>query len=157
MSEVFEGILVSTVRDVARTWARDEELQLAFDVLTGMSVIYRVDSRDGFSFSKRSEELAARISTKASRALLVRYDSRAGFRASVAFRDGSELMRYGPDDELYVPLDNDGEPRSDVPPATLSDLDPEEEYETAVNAIELGLREIDGPPWSVLRSFIASH
>lgn len=52
---------------------------------------------------------------------LASVDASAGARDFALFRDGAEAARFTPDDETYVPHDEDGFPDLDVPPRTARD------------------------------------
>jgi hypothetical protein len=155
VSEVFEGIVVS--RQPTEIGPIESKLPLRSEPLQNATIIYRSDSRSAAAFAPEIERLAEQLAERLGAATVVRYDSRIGHRSSIAFRRGQPPQSYGPEHELFVPLDDEGEPRSDVEPVTFKERDPSEEYETATNAIEHGLRVIGGPEWSNLRRFIASH
>ena len=48
---------------------------------------------------------------------------------------------FGEDDELWVPLDENGQPDLSAAPLAVDDLLDDEEYATLKNAIDLGLEE----------------
>jgi len=157
VSEVFEGVVSQRASNRAKTFAESEGLQVRQEDLDGGIVIYRTETRENLHFSDVTDRLAIRIGEDVGVAVVVRYDSRIGHRSSVVYRVGQPAEHYGPDEELFVPLDDEGEPQTDVKPIPASKLDPDEEYETSVNAIELGLRAIGALPWETLRRFIASR
>jgi hypothetical protein len=102
------------------------------------------------------EELAAAASKPARRALLIRFDSRTGHRSAELFEDGERRRSFGDADELYVPLDESGEPVLTAAPLRFADLDPEQEYETIENAIQLGLKAFGRGDWKTLFALITA-
>jgi hypothetical protein len=157
MSEVFEGVISKVSAATARSAVEDIGIPLSLDVseLPGqLSVIYRSDPRQSSAFSSEMERLAREISKRFSLALLVRYDSRIGHRSSSLYVDGNLRKRFGQNDKLFVPLDEDGEPLTTGPRAKFTELVDGEEYETIQNAIELGLAELGGVNWPDLKLLI---
>ena len=57
-------------------------------------------------------------------------------------------------DEVYVLLDEDGEPLVDGERLKLAGMDSDQEYDTIENAIELGLQSLGSGDWEKLLSFI---
>jgi hypothetical protein len=90
-------------------------------------------------FHDRTQDLTRELSRTFGSALLVQYDDRIGLREAVVYRAGEPTHRFGLSDELWVPLDELGNPRRDVPHVRTVELDPAEEYETVVSAIDHGL------------------
>ena len=157
MSEVFEGIVVSQrLSEIEADNLLDASL-VRDSIGDQASVFYRSDNRSDLEFSIEIEDIARSVAEQLGSAVVVRYDSRLGHRSSVVFRKDTSPQRYDPVDELFVPLDESGEPMAEVEPLRFEELEESAEYETSTNAIELGLRAIDGPTWHDLRSFIAAH
>lgn len=102
------------------------------------------------------DELAAEVSKSCGKALLARFDSRAGSRSSAVFENGQLGQTFGEDDELYVPLDDKGDPVRNASPVRLTMLDPDQEYETIQNAIQLGLRAFGRDRWTQLFRLITA-
>ena len=107
--------------------------------------VYRVAGRSDRFDVEAMTSLASTLSESTSAALAVLYDSRCGLRAAVAFRGGAVSAEFGEDDEWWVPLDEDGKPRRDVPPVPAADLDADEEYDCVRDAIEVGLAALEVP------------
>lgn len=155
MSVIFEGILVNSTnfsKLVELTKLKEINLsQIAFD--TEHSLIYKENARE---FSKDIFEIAVYLSTKLETVLLIRYDSRISYRSSTLYREGKKIKEFSEEDELFVPLDEDGEPLTDNQRLKQSDFLPDEEYETVMNAIQLGLESINIDPgkWEKLVDLI---
>ncbi len=155
MSAVFEGVLVP--RTVAGTSGANlkkycesqmGEIRIGLAVLDEeVSAIIRVGDRNA-PFSDEFDELGSALSSTFGRALVVRYDSRIGHRSSSYCEGGNELCRFGEEDEVYSPLDDDGAITGVR--VSFDELDEEEEYETIENAIELGLRRLGAGRWEDL-------
>ncbi len=157
MSEVFEGVVIplrvgepsttieGIVSDLPLTTMR---------VTPDAVVLFRTDPRVAAAFSPGIDELAAEASMAVGHALAVRYDSRIGHRSAVLFRDGQSVRRFGEDDELFVPLDDDGEPIRTASPLGLGELDSNLEYETISNAIQQGLDALGVGAWRQLFQII---
>jgi hypothetical protein len=89
------------------------------------------------------------------RALLVRY-SRLGHRSSRLCIAGEETACFGKDDELFVPLDDRGYPITSATPKSRFEWEPNEEYETISNAIQLGLERLGVGRWDSLFDLMTS-
>ena len=158
MSEIFEGIL-SPAQATSFAEARGRECGLVLEtqeIGDGLTAVYRSDPRQEATFSSKMDELAAEVSRRGGRVLLARFDSRVGKRSSAIFEDGERRQVFGEADELYVPLDERGDPVGDAPPLTLAMLDPKEEYETIQNALQLGLRALGRGSWDELFRLITT-
>ncbi len=107
--------------------------------------VYRVAARSDRFDVETLTSLAATLSESTSAALAVFYDNNSGVRAATVFRGGTCSAEFGEDDEWWAPLDDDGEPRRDVPPVSATDLDAAEEYECVRDAIEVGLAALEVP------------
>jgi hypothetical protein len=156
VSEVFEGVIVPVqAASFAEARGREQGLVLETQHFDGdLSAIYRSDPRVQAVFSPIMDTLAAEASKRAGRALVARYDSRMGTRSSALFENGQQKQLFGEADELYVPLDESGSPVDGAKPLTVANLDPNEEYETTVNAIQLGLQALGGGSWKELYRLI---
>lgn len=148
MSEMYEGIVfrcsVATAPAAFRALPAPFPLQLvrlADDTFGVYRVAFRADRSDMVAMTS----LTAALSVFTAAALAVFYDNRCGLRAAAAFRGGTLSAEFGEDDEWWVPLDEDGEPRRDVPPVPAADLDADEEYDCVRDAIEVGLAALEVP------------
>ena len=153
MSEIFEGVVCPTL-DRASLVSQSGALGgLSFDVRPAgpdAFVVFRNDPRQGAKFTDTVNHLADALSRAFGKALVVRYDSRIGHRSSVLFEGGIRKHDFGPEQELFVPLDEKGYPLADSSPRSLRQLDPESEYETVCNAIQLGLKALGHGSWDDL-------
>jgi len=158
MSEVFEGIIFPTpATSFAEVHGRERGLELeTHEIGDGLTTVYRSDPRKDGAFSSKMDELAAEVSRLGEMVLLARFDSRVGKRSSAIFENGERRQVFGEADELYVPMDERGDPIRDAPPLTLAMLDPKEEYETIQNAIQLGLRALGRGSWDELFRLITT-
>ena len=158
MSEVFEGIISPTqVTSFAEVNGRERGLELeTHQIGDGLTAVYRSDPRPEAAFCSKMDELAAEVSRRGERVLLARFDSRVGKRSSAIFENGERRQAFSEADELYVPLDERGDPVRDAPPLTLAMLDPREEYETIQNALQLGLRALGRGSWDELFRLITT-
>lgn len=153
MSEVFEGCVVPSPDGKAPSIP--EHFVAELDLVTASIgpdalIIFRSDLRDVSAFTPRIDEVAAALSCDVDRALVVRYDSRIGHRSSSLYRDGRLVGEYGQDGELFVPLDDDGEPILSAAPVLRKDFHADLEYETIRNAIQQGLETIGVGTWDEL-------
>jgi hypothetical protein len=154
MSEVFEGIITKGSRQTVHEVVAPGGLEIA-DLPGQVVVAYRAAPRQATSPNVQFDDLAKMLSKAFSKVLVVRYDSRIGHRSSCLFRDGRLTRTFGKSDELFVPLDERGEPMWHAPQLRVNDLMADQEYETAKNAIELGLEELNGATWEDLKGLIA--
>ena len=98
--------------------------------------IYRVAGR-GTSFDADAiEDVAAAVSTSVGVSLAVFYDNQCGVRFSTLFQNGLRSATFGEADELWVPLDESGQPRTDQPPTSAPAWAGGEEYERVRDGID---------------------
>ena len=97
------------------------------------------------------ETVAASVSTSVGVSLSVFYDNQCGVRCSSLFKNGERSASFGETDELWVPLDDSGQPRTDQPPTSAPDWNSGEEYERVRDGIDAGL-EAAGMADQVTRS-----
>lgn len=155
MSIVFEGIIC---------FARDKDVQNVFvpslssirlntkgvdDLLT---ILYRPERAQ--PFSEEIEDIAAQLSLSLGPTIVARFDSIIGYRSSMVFENGVLVQIFAQDDEIYAPLDEEGEPMVNGPRVRLAELKPSEEYDTLQNAIQLGLEFVGQDVWENLFDFI---
>lgn len=162
MSYVAEGIVISGNEAALRS--STEWLMTLFDgridcaVKTARcSAFVRSDLREhahlDIGLQRAAEEVSRLFRV---RGLVFRDDSRTGERESVLILEGASTHYWGPRDELYVELDDAGMPRTDGQPIRSVDLDLEREYETCMNAIQIGLDAIgELQVWPELKSAIS--
>jgi hypothetical protein len=95
------------------------------------------------------EIVAAMLSSRCSGVLLLQIDTRVGHRYCVYYRNGDPVEAFGVERELYVPLNDQGQPDWDAPRVAYVDLDPDPnaEYATVVHAVDLGLKRLGTGTW----------
>jgi hypothetical protein len=74
-------------------------------------------------------------------AVAIAYYDRVALRQASLYADGALKQTFGADDELWVPLAEDGYPVTTAEPLRVNQLAAGEEYETLYNAIDLALSE----------------
>lgn len=167
MSEVFEGILCAAQPD--RLGAMVVDLSPA-GAPRGRSPAYRTreltpllsaafvtNPRAQGSFLEETAHTASVLSRALGKALLVAYDTRVSCRVAV-LAEGEVAAEFGEEDELFVPLREDGTPNNEGLRLRFEELDPTGEYETVVNAVQLGLQHFGHPEaWAALRELISAQ
>jgi hypothetical protein len=165
MSTIFEGVLcraskddldialdgLDAVSDIRRS-GRGElvYVQIAPDV----SAVYVSKSDPRGVFLDEVWDVAVSLSRTFGKSLLVRYDDRVGYRSAVYFVEGVEEAVYAADDELWVPLDDEGDLVLSENPIHKTEFDEDTEYETIENAIQLGLKRFGVGEWAALQRLI---
>ena len=86
--------------------------------------------------------IAREISKRVGQAVAVIYDNQIGLRSAYLYENGAFIRDYGEDDELWVLLDEDGEPQANGPTFHIHELVNNQEYDCLVSAIDMGLRAI---------------
>jgi len=160
MSEVFEGFLCMVPEETLRPMVQSitSTLSLTIEKLNEYTMVYRNDPRSQAIFTEEIDGVAAHVSRNVGKTLVIRYDSRIGHRSSRLFEDGMLQCSFGAEDEVWVPVDEEGLPVKDGPVYKETELLPGEEYETIQNAIELGIQEMPQTlGWQDLLRFITKH
>jgi hypothetical protein len=151
MSEVFEGILYPVESNTGGEASFGQGLEFEVCALgPGLRAMYRSDSRRPATFSEEVNKLAGELSRRHGRSLVIRFDSRVGHRSATLYVDGQRASVFGEADELFVPLDERGLPRTNEKPLRADQLAPDEEYETIQNAIQQGLKALGRGSWNDL-------
>jgi hypothetical protein len=156
MSEVFEGIVCKrSATDVKSALMSDNfAANLVIEPFTLHGCIVTKPPVAPTRTFSSMEPIALWLSRQFDSVLLVRYDSRVGVRYSALFQLGVETQRFDRETEMYVPLDDAGEPLLDANWRRFSELDPNAEYETVQNAIELGFEVFGYGSWPELKCWI---
>ncbi|BAY11360.1 hypothetical protein [Calothrix sp. NIES-2098] len=161
MSNVFEAIVCEIDFDRAKNLLAtiSSELTLEFiKINESLLVIYQLEeNRHRLIFSQQIEYLASQVSLEISAVLVMRYDSRIGHRSSILFKEGLPISSFDENDEIWVLLDEEGEPLIDGERFSINSMKDDEEYETICNAIDLGLQALGIENWHEVYSFITSH
>lgn len=72
---------------------------------------------------------------------VARIDAVANQRRWESYRDGALIERFGPDDELYVPYDDEGFPSMEVPPRRAAEGIPEG-WRRLRSSLDLGMQRL---------------
>ncbi len=159
MSSIFEGIIVPVPVDELGSAYRTIQVDLSLTLrqLDGAtSTIYRNDPRSKARFTETIDKLAAKLSERLGKALVVRCDSRVGYRSSTLYAQGRLAQSFDDDDEVWVPIDEAAEALGDGPHLKASELEPDEEYATIYNAVQLGLAALGQGSWDDVSELIAA-
>jgi hypothetical protein len=160
MSMIFHGLAVKGSANAALRRLKGVETDLRFagwQATSRLAILHPEVGPEDYDPDDLFDELqiiAAMLSDRCSGVLVIQIDTRVGHRYCVYFRDGDPVEAFGVDRELYVPLDDRGEPDWNAPKVAYADLDPDPkaEYATAVHAIDLGLKRLGTGTWpAVLR------
>ena len=150
MSEIFEGAIVPAINGGPPALSGIAMRLAASSLGPDAFVLYRTDLRRDAAFTREIDGLAEHLSNVTGRALVLRYDSRLGHRSSRLYIDGRQIRAFGEDDELFVPLDDDGEPVLSARPVRRDEFEAGAEYETVRNAIQLGMDALGVGDWKAL-------
>jgi hypothetical protein len=148
MSVVFEGILISgqVSEDFITAQIPDNPVISVVSLENDLFLLYKDEVNP--IFSEEIDSIAQNTAMHSCEALAIRYNNKTGIRQSI-FYDSTGKKTFGKEEEIYVLLDDEGEPLRDGKQFKydeLDTLDDEEEYETLYNAIELGLIELNISP-----------
>ncbi|MEM7717149.1 MAG: hypothetical protein AAF349_26970 [Cyanobacteria bacterium P01_A01_bin.68] len=159
MSCVFEGILTKASSEKVKYNVNQKistNLKLKFEKLNDYLSCFNV-VENSRNFSSDLDSVASQISEIFSQAILIRYDDRIGYRESIIFEKGVPVKQFNLADEIWVMLDEDGNPILDSQQFTIDQIEEDdEEYETIYNAIQLGIEfvGINKNVWKEVHSFI---
>lgn len=144
MSEVFEGIAYAGPH-VSTLNVEQRNEMVPYELAPGRHLLAALPARG--PFSKATDRHAALLSEQVGSTVLIRYDTRIGHRSAVIYRNAAVERSYGEKDEIYVELDKTGEPILAGKRFRVDELQPEDEYETISNAIQLALEETGVMSW----------
>lgn len=147
MSEIFEGFIFMAGEREAKALFRKVAPKCPLSLALGrlgdsVSALYRNDERSQAAFRKEIDSLASEVSLDAGTVLVARYDSRSGYASSNLYRHGTLTQQFDEEDEVYVLLGEDGMPQVNGRYFRYAELDPDAEYDTLFNAIQLGLEQM---------------
>lgn len=154
MSEVIEAIVVrqpaQAVTPLLATLAgiSDPE-RVGVIPLDDASLVYW-ETPERRSFGEHVNHLASLLSARLGQSLLFRYDSGTCYRYSARFEGGELADEYTLDDELWVELNEEGDPEPSRGVFTYDEFKKGVEYETQKNAVQLGLDAIGFSDWKAL-------
>jgi hypothetical protein len=96
------------------------------------------------------DRLAASLSILFGTTLSVHYDDRGGVNVACLFREGAVVKEFADADEVWVPLDDDGNPREDGPHYSGDRLPPDEECDCILQSIDVGIEAVGFGRWMSL-------
>jgi hypothetical protein len=123
-------------------------------LLEDVSLIYWVVP-ERRSFGGHANHLASLLSARMGRSVLFRYDSGTCYRYSARYEEGELAEEFNLDDELWVELNDEGDPDPARGVFTNREFEKGTEYETQKNAVQLGLDTIGFADWKGLLSRIS--
>lgn len=151
MSMVYEAIVLC---------GDDGAVQHAFDALSsalafrllrfpaGGFAVLCVPRESGRNFaSNEVDRLAAALSIEFGTTLAVHYDDRCGMKVGRQFRTGELVREVGEADEVWVQLDEQGEPLTDGPRFAGDGIPPGVECDCIRQAIDAGLETAGFSAW----------
>lgn len=119
------------------------------------------NNRSSFFETIESQHIASNLSKIFEKALLICYDNRTSFREAVLFKNGLKVQEFDSKDEIYVLLDENGEPLKKDQTFSHKEIEinsnVENEYECIVTAIDVALSAFGGTQdvnLSILKSVI---
>jgi hypothetical protein len=107
------------------------------------------------SFGDHANRLASLLSSHFGQSLMFRYDSGTCYPYSGRFEGGELVCEYSLDDELWVELNEEGDPDPSRGVFTNDEFKKGVEYETQKNAVQLGLESIGLTDWRTLLARIS--
>lgn len=151
MSELYESVIVIADSETAHSAFRSLSSPLHLRLIRLSDRIYaanRVATREDRFDEAAINEVAAQLSKSCGHSLAVFYDNRCGVNDSNLFRNGSLVESFGEEDELWVPLDDNGYQLTDGERFTVDQLDEDEEYDCIQSGIDVGLATlgVSSPP-----------
>jgi hypothetical protein len=99
-------------------------------------------------------ELADELSLLFDSSLVLHYDDQCGEKISVLSRQGEPVRGFGDEDEIWVPMDDDGNPNLDAPRYPGNAIPEDEECDCIRNAIDAGLEEAGFDDWLTTRGLL---
>ncbi|MBH8575127.1 hypothetical protein I8752_19330 [Nostocaceae cyanobacterium CENA369] len=161
MSNVFEAIICPIDFTITENLLTKSSSELKLEVIKindTLSVIYRIEeNRHKLIFSQQIEYLASKLSLEITAVLVVRYDSRIGHRSSIMFAEGLAIYSFDANDEIWVLLNEEGNPLIDGQKFSINSMNDDEEYETIYDAIQLGFQVLGLDNYNEVYSFIISN
>ncbi|MDX2239048.1 MAG: hypothetical protein NW224_00010 [Leptolyngbyaceae cyanobacterium bins.302] len=163
MSCLFEGILSPTSLTEAEKFLGEISTNIVLklgEINDSTYVFCRWEPlRNKFIFLEEMEYVASQVSiSTSSTSLLIRYDGRVSYRSLILFENGVLSQVFDEFDEIWVRLDENGEPNIGGGRFSNKDVesDNENEYEILTNAIELGLNILGCTTWNEVLRFMSS-
>jgi hypothetical protein len=117
----------------------------------GFAVYCWQDAARGFA-AEEVNRLAAELSSTFGTALAVHYDDGCGIKVARLFRDGASVREFGEADEVWTPMDDQGDPRPDGPRYAGDAVPPDVECDCIRQAIDAGLEAAGFSGWTAAAS-----
>ncbi len=156
MSNAFVGVFVRSSVDLVNERISGERLRNLVAVAPfsdNVTVVFQKDSFSEAFAEAEFERLARELSLHFSVSLLLHFNDQVGYRSAELYENGASHREFGPDDELWVQLAENGELEQDSPPLKLTELVEDEEYGTFKSAVDLGFEAFGDGSWPALVSF----
>lgn len=145
MSELYEGVVfradVPTARAAFAALVSPLRLRLV-RLATGVFGVYRVAGRREPIDLEALGDVASQLANQRGEAVALWHDGRSCLRGGMLYKKGLPFREFGPDDEVWVPLGDDGELVLDGPRYRLAELPPGGEYDCFASAIDVALQSI---------------
>jgi hypothetical protein len=143
MSYVFEGVICSCSREQIKEIFNEISFpvkDVELSVLPVTDNLYIIQHYKRFFYTEL-DGVAIQVSRFFGCSLLIHYEGRVGYRSAELYQDGKLVKSFNEADEIWVLVDDDYNLLVDGPYLKVDELgdDPEVEYATLKNAIELGL------------------
>jgi hypothetical protein len=158
MSEVFQGVVVNAALQTVEEHLLGHSMKGLMKVSSlkpGLTVIFLKSPRAPSVTDLDMERFAMELSSRFLISLLIDYDSRFSHRAATVYASGVLRHKFGENDEMFVPLDENGAPVLHARPRKIAEFLEGEEYETILNSIQLGFSSFGDGTWADLKLFIS--
>lgn len=147
MSYIFEAVVVCSSPEELERQLRNSPNDFEFkvhEIYPSVSAAIINAAREVKFDNAADEALAEQLSKFFGKSLLVLYDDRVGFRYAALYERGDFARAYSDADEIWVLLDDKGEPLREGQRFAWHEIgdDSENEYECILTNIDLGLAEL---------------
>jgi hypothetical protein len=142
MSVAFEAVLLT--REAVDGIGSDA-LECYGDVVRSAALVAVVPPPSR-QFTGENFHIAKELSRFSRRAVAISYDDQSGSRFAFVFENEREAAVFGPNDEKWVLLDDDGEPQTGGPRFTIAQLSENDEAACVVTAIDLAVSALGADP-----------
>ncbi len=156
MSNMFVGIFVQRPAPEVKQYLSTDSFIGLLGVASfsdGLTAVFDNSPRSKPIADSEVERLARKLSTNFSRGLLIDYNDQVGYRSAKIYENGECVKEFDADDELWIPLSENGEPNLKASPVRSSEFLEDEEYETVKDALDLGFEAFGAGSWSALVDF----
>jgi hypothetical protein len=156
MSDLYEAVITIADLETAHSAFRSLSSSLYLRLIRlaeRLYAVHRIATRNAPFDEAAINDAAAQISNSCGQSLAVFYDNRCDINCCNLFRKGTHVGSFGKRDELWVLLDNSGQPIIDGDQFTVDQLEDDEEYGCIQSGIDAGLTSLgvqDPPSLSTL-------